>query len=71
MQKSRFVVCLLFVKKRNYAAAQIILDEMQSDKELEENNSLNNLFLEPSDYNKCCLWGDPRVDVCGSASRRE
>ena len=44
---------------------------MQSDKELKENNSLNNLFLEPPDYNKCCLWGDPRVDVCRPASRRE
>ena len=44
---------------------------MQSDKELKESNSLNNLFLEPPDYNKCCLWGDPRVNVCGLASRRE
>ena len=44
---------------------------MQSDKELKRNNSLNDPVLEPSDYNKCCLWGDPRVDVYRPASRLE
>jgi len=61
-----------FYKTLDRSVSFAILDEISSiGHEQIIDNHLSNLDLTPPDYNKCCLWESPKVDICGPASRRE
>ena len=63
---------LFFYYERNDVVSWTILDQIYFDgREKSNNDILNDLGLTPPNFDTCCLWGDSRVDVCGSTSRRE
>lgn len=62
----------MFYYERNDVVSWTILERIYSDgNEKSNNDSSNDPGLISPSYDTCCLWGDSRVDVCGSSSRRE